>query len=277
MRKFRVSVWILFGILLGVAVGAATSFLLPTQYEATVELQVVPGRFPELFAGSAPALPIQQRLKDLKTRLLARSQLVSVIQANNLYPQERGRLPLEDVFRIMRNDVRLWTQSECASTTVYLSFRYKDGALAKKVAGDLAERLLYHYRSSQLEYQRLMVDALRHMLDTASRQWLALKQSKVAAAEHPELRALDIGVAQRRYESARQKLNEAEDQNDLSNRQLGEGLYWADSPSQPEKPVSPRRQTFIASGALGGLLVSLVVVFVKKPGSRKPPDPETNS
>ena len=55
MRKFSLSVWILLGTLLGIAVGTATSFLLPTQYESKAELQVVPCKVPERF-GACQAL-----------------------------------------------------------------------------------------------------------------------------------------------------------------------------------------------------------------------------
>ncbi len=278
MRKFSFSVWILLGTLLGIAVGTATSFLLPTRYESTAELQVVPCKVPERFVGPVLAPPIQQRLKDLTRRLLSRAQLTGVIQTCNLYPQERGRLPMEDVLRIMREDVRVWTQSENSHTTVHLSFRYKDRVLAQRAAADLTERLVAQDYISQTTYQEMTVEFLRFMLDKASREWLALKQGKGAAADRSELRALDLESARRHYESVRQKLSEAEDLVALFQRQMGEILELTDPPSLPEKPVSPRRETFIAGGALGGLLASLVVVFVvKKPGSRKPPGPEANS
>lgn len=277
MRKFSFLVWILLGTLLGIAVGTATSFLLPTRYEATAELQVVPFRLPERFFGPALAPPIQQRLKDHIRRLLSRVQLTSVIQTYNLYPQERGRLPMQDVLRIMREDVRVWTQSENSHTTVHLSFRYKDRVLAQRAAADLVERLMTQEYISQAAYQKMTVEFLRLMLDTASREWLALKQGKGAAADRSELRALDLESARRHYESVRQKMSEAEVLDEMRKRQLGEILELTDPPPLPVKPVSPRRGTFLAGGALGGLLASLVVVFVKKPGSRKPPIPETNS
>jgi LPS O-antigen subunit length determinant protein (WzzB/FepE family) len=271
MRKFSFSVWILLGTLLGIAVGTATSFLLPTRYEATVELQVVPCKVPERFFGAALAPPIQQRLQELKRRLLSRGQLTSIIQVCNLYPQERAKLPMEDVLEIMREDVRVWTQSENSHTTVYLSFRYKDRFLAKRVAEDLTARLMDGYLRNQIAYQYMTVEFLRSMLDTASRQWLALKQGKGADNDRSELRALDLEAARRHYESVRQKLSEAEVLVALFQRQMGEMLELTDPASLPERPVSPRREIFIAGGALGGLLASLVVVFVKKPGSRKPP------
>jgi hypothetical protein len=277
MRKFSFSIWILLGILLGIAVGAATSFLLPTRYESTAELQVVPCKVPERFAGPALAPPIQQRLKDLTMRLLSRTQLAGVIQTCDLYPQERSRLPMEDVFRIMREDVRVWTQSENSHATVHLSFRYKDRFLAQRAAADLTERLMTQEIISQQQYQSMTVEFLRHMLDTASREWLALKQGKGAAAGRSELRALDLESARRHYESMRQKLSEVEVLEAMRVRGMGEILELTDPPPLPVNPVSPRRGTFLAGGALGGLVVSLVVVFVKKPGSQKPPSPEANS
>ena len=208
MRKFSLSVWILLGTLLGIAVGTATSFLLPTQYESKAELQVVPCKVPERFVGPALAPPIQQRLKDLTRRLLSRAHLTSVIQTCNLYPQERGRLPVEDVLRIMREDVRVWTQSDNSHTTVHLSFRYKDRVLAQRAAAELTARLAAQDHISQTTYQKMTVEFLRLMLDKASREWLALKQGKGAATGRSELRALDLESARRHYESVRQKLSD---------------------------------------------------------------------
>jgi uncharacterized protein involved in exopolysaccharide biosynthesis len=84
-------------------------------------------------------------------------------------------------------------------------------------------------------------------------------------------------LAQRHYESLRQKLSDAELLDAMFARRQGEMLELSTSASLPEKPLSPRRGIFAAGGAVGGLLGSLVVVFVKKPGRRKPPSPEANS
>lgn len=277
MRKLNFSIWILLGILLGIAVGAGISFLLPTQYLSTAELQVTPCKIPERFVGPASAPPIQQSLDDLMRQLLSRAQLASVIQANNLYGVERGRLPIEDVLAIMRKDIRVWTQTEDSRTTVYLSFQYKDKVQTQMAAADLAGRLLGHYHQSRIARQTMILEFLGSMLDKASREWLALKQGKGAAADRSELRALDIESARRHYESVRQKLIEAQVLDEMQNRQLGEMLELTAPPSLPAKPVSPRRETFMAGGALVGLLASLVFLFIKKPGGRKPPSFEAIS
>ncbi len=277
MRKFGFPVWILLGALIGVAVGTATSFLLPTRYESTAKLQVVPAQVPERFVGAVSAPPIQQALQVLIMPLLSRGLLTSLIQTYNLYPRERDRLPMEDVILIMREDVRVWTQSENSHTTVHLSFRYEDRILAQRVAADFTERLVDGYSRSQEARQKLTVQFLRDMLDKAFCEWQALKQGKGAAADRSELRALDLESARRHYVSLRQKLSEAEVLDALLKRRMGENLELTDPASLPEKRVSPRRGTIIGGGALAGLLAALVVVFVKKPGSRKPPSPEANS
>jgi uncharacterized protein involved in exopolysaccharide biosynthesis len=277
MRKFGFPVWIFLGTLIGVAVGTAASFLVPARYESTAELQVVPCQIPERFVGAVSVLPIRQALKAMMQQLLSRGMLTNIIQTYNLYPQERKRLPPEDVIEIMRKDVRVWTHPEDSPTTIRLSFRYQDRILAQRVTADFAMRLVDEYIVMQSSSQKLTVQFLSDMLDKASREWLALKQGQGSAAGRSELRALDLPLAQRHYESLRQKLSDAELLDAMFNRRLGEMLELTDAASLPEKPMSPRRGIFAAGGALGGLLASLVVVFVKKPGRRKPPSSEANS
>lgn len=276
MRKLSLWVWVLLGSLAGVAVGTATSFLVPARYESTAEMQVFPCQIPERYVGAVSTPPIRLALKAMIQRLLSRGWLTTFIQTYALYPQERKRLPLEGVIEIMRKDVRIWTHPEDSPTTIRLSFRYPDRILAQRVTYDFTEHLIDEYVVMQSLNQKLTVEFLRDMVDRASREWLALKQGQ-GAAGRSELRALDLQLAQRHYESLRQKLSDAELLFAMFNRRQGEMLQLATPPSLADPPLLPRRGTFITGGALAGLLAALAVVFVMKPRSRNQPGPEANS
>ncbi len=263
MRKSTFLSWILLGTFAGITVGTVTSFLLPTRYESTAVLRVVPCQIPERFVGTAKVPPIQRRLKLPVMVLLSDSSLANVILSYDLYPRERKKLPMEDVVLMVREDLRVWTQSEDSLSVIHLSFRYPDRVLTQKVVQGLTERLVEHYYKIQAAQQVMAVQFLRDMVDTAGSDWLLLKQGK-GGGERSELRALDLESARKHYESMRQKLSEAEVLFALNNQKLGENLELTERASLPRKPVSPRRGAFLAGGAVLGLVAGLIVVLPKK-------------
>jgi uncharacterized protein involved in exopolysaccharide biosynthesis len=73
--------------------------------------------------------------------VLSRTSLAQIIMTHGLYPEERSRLPLEDIVASMRNRyIRITSLKEGDAFAV--SFQYRDRVAAQSVTRDLANRLL---------------------------------------------------------------------------------------------------------------------------------------
>ena len=137
-------------VLLAVA-GIATAYLLPRVYRSSatllVESQDLPG---EAATGDDP---IDRRMAKIRQQILARPDLVDLIQTNNLYDAANRTKPLSTLVDQMRDDTKIAAvdadiqragpgRNAAGSIAFSLSFDYPRPAQAQLVAQTFVDRLL---------------------------------------------------------------------------------------------------------------------------------------
>jgi hypothetical protein len=79
----------------------------------------------------------------MQRAVLSRSSLSSIIQQQNLYPEERAQLPMEDVILLMRNrDLRIHPTSAAGGSAFSVEFAYRNPAAAQATVGAVVSSLI---------------------------------------------------------------------------------------------------------------------------------------
>jgi succinoglycan biosynthesis transport protein ExoP len=120
------------GAILGVLLAAAVSFALPARYLSTAALR-----------STTPSGAALAQIRAAGQELLSPATLTEFINNPkfNLYPDERRRLPMEDVNDAMRADLKVKTDL-ADPRIVRLSFQYPDPHKARAVVSALTSRFV---------------------------------------------------------------------------------------------------------------------------------------
>ncbi len=78
---------------------------LPNVYQSDMLIAIVPQRVPDSFVRSTVTLRTEERLDAITVQVTSRTILEQLIEEFDLYPDERARLPMEDVVGIMRDGI----------------------------------------------------------------------------------------------------------------------------------------------------------------------------
>jgi polysaccharide chain length determinant protein (PEP-CTERM system associated) len=89
----------------GLYAALIVSSRLPNTYRSEMLLQVVPQRIPDSYVRSTITTRTEDRISSLIEQIKSRTELERLITQMNLYPLERGRMPMQDVVDIMRNSI----------------------------------------------------------------------------------------------------------------------------------------------------------------------------
>ncbi len=143
--------WILGPAFLGLVAGVVTAFLWPDSYMATGLIRVVPPQVPTRLVQTNVTEEMTSRVNTIYQNIVARSNLVNLIQTYSLYPEDRKRLPTDDVVEQMRKDIGLGEMQYLSRgagalrqnvNAFRISFSYSDRRLAQKVCQDLISRFI---------------------------------------------------------------------------------------------------------------------------------------
>jgi polysaccharide chain length determinant protein (PEP-CTERM system associated) len=103
-------------------------------------MQIVPQRVPDSYVRSTVTLRTQERIQSLSQQILSRTQLEQLIQEFNLYPEERARLPLQDVVERVQASIAVEIETSVRGTRAsdtpdafHVRFTYRDPATAARV------------------------------------------------------------------------------------------------------------------------------------------------
>lgn len=150
--------WILGPMFLGLVAGVVTAFLWPDSYVAQGMIRVVPPQIPTRMVQTNVAEDMQARITSIYQNVLQRNSLVNLIQSYNLYPDDRKRLPMEDVLDIMRKDISLG-QIEYMSrgggsmrqnvNAFAVRYTYSDRRLAQKVCNAVITQFINESTTSR--------------------------------------------------------------------------------------------------------------------------------
>jgi succinoglycan biosynthesis transport protein ExoP len=139
--------WLVLGTF--VLVSAATaivSFRLPNVYMSSTLILVDPQKVPEAYVKSTVTGDLRNRLGTLQQQILSATNLQKIIDASNLYPEERKTMAREDVIALMQQDVSVRIVSNVGGNQDLQAFRIgysgTDPRQVAKVANDLASQFI---------------------------------------------------------------------------------------------------------------------------------------
>jgi polysaccharide chain length determinant protein (PEP-CTERM system associated) len=147
MRRHRS--WIIGPMFAGLVISVVVAFLWPDTYQSVAVMRINPQTVSAQLVPSTVSIQMAQRLEQLRTQLLSRSSLTTIItdQKFQLYKKLRDHAPLEDAIDQMQKDVRMDPLDRDASgdrryaTAFRVQFSYSDRRVAQAVVGELVSRL----------------------------------------------------------------------------------------------------------------------------------------
>jgi polysaccharide chain length determinant protein (PEP-CTERM system associated) len=151
---------------------------------------------PAISADAEARLPtVETRLQTINQQVLGRARLQEVIARLNLYPKQRGRVPIEDLVEGMRRDVRLELKNieqepgRKSTIAFAVSFRARDPQTAALVANALASFFVdenWKIRGQQATetaaFLKAQVDDMKKRLDEKEKSGAGLVRSGAGAA-----------------------------------------------------------------------------------------------
>ena len=121
----------------------------PDLYQSETIVQVLGQRVPDAFVKTTVTSTVEERLKQITEVIKSRTQLEELITEFNLYPEERQRLPIDDVIPLMRADVVVDIAGAVNGrrpvgpvTAFRVAYTYRDKALAMKTVERLTRLLI---------------------------------------------------------------------------------------------------------------------------------------
>jgi succinoglycan biosynthesis transport protein ExoP len=149
--------WVIGPTFAGLVISVVVAFFLPDVFVCSAAMQIRPGAVSNDLMPSAMSGKMAQRLQELSLEILARDNLITLIQNPklNLYPKERQRYSVEDVaedtFRKHVHIVQYETANGAAgSQAFHISFEYPD----RYVARLLVVELISEFTNKNLVFQQ---------------------------------------------------------------------------------------------------------------------------
>lgn len=133
------------------AAGTITAFSLPTTYRSAATLLVQAQDLPTSLVDAPAVGAVDQRIARIREQVLSRGDLISIIEANDLYSDDRRSKPMSKIIDTMRHDTTvsalagdIGQQSGSQSNTIAIamSFDYPDPAKAQTVLQSFVSKFL---------------------------------------------------------------------------------------------------------------------------------------
>jgi polysaccharide chain length determinant protein (PEP-CTERM system associated) len=146
LRRYRS--WIMGPVFAGLVISVVVAFFWPDTYVSYANMRISPQTVAAQLVPSTVSVQMAQRLDGLRTQLLSRSNLTTIIMDEKfkLYSKLLKRAPLEDAIDQMQKDVRMESLGDTSgdrryATAFRIQFSYSDSHLAQKVVNEMVSEL----------------------------------------------------------------------------------------------------------------------------------------
>lgn len=167
--------------LAGAVVAGVVAVRTPNQYISTAVVKA---------PGVTDEREVARTLQLAQAEVLSRTSLATIVMQRNLYPEDRKRIPLEDVIQSMRNrdiQIRPLHGTDGAPWSFYISFVYPDRTTAREVTHDLTDRIVESAKSGRRA-------VTLEVLDEASLPWRPSEPNRLAIVGVGTAVGLTIGL-----------------------------------------------------------------------------------
>ncbi len=142
--------WLIAPIMLGLAIAIAAILLQKPSYKSTAKLLIDSQQIPTTIVASPLASIANERIAKIREQVLGHDSLVELVRDNNLFPEARENLPMEDVLEMTREAISVDLlsanegQNNAGGATIAftLSFTYSDPETAQAVTRQLTNIFL---------------------------------------------------------------------------------------------------------------------------------------
>lgn len=177
----RHKAWILGPAFLGLVVAVVVAMAWPDTYVASANMRVIPPRVPERLVPTNMNMDMSQRITSMAQKVLSRQVVNSIIINNNLFPDKRKSVPMEDLVEEMQQKrIKITplgggpqTAGRFASA-FQISFSYTDRYVARKVVEDLVGRFMTENTQDRLSQASQTTEFLSSQLDGARKELEAI-------------------------------------------------------------------------------------------------------
>ena len=221
---------IIFGMIPFLLAGLLYCLFSAKIYSTSTTIVVVPQRVPEAYVRSTITGDIGERIRGIWQEVTSRTSLERIIEQHNLYPEARGRLPMETVVGAMRKKIQIDSPATARTNAYILSYEGADPILITKVVNALANIFIEANLKLRETQARGTAEFLSEELEKVYRELKhreeELKQYKIGhMGELPEQRGSNLAMLQRlqdEIETLQENIRSAEDRKLLLQRQIAE-------------------------------------------------------
>jgi polysaccharide biosynthesis transport protein len=174
---------------------------LPNEYEATTTILVDPQQVPEKYVSPAVTSDPSERLNTLTQEVLSRTRLQEIINKFNLYSDNVGRVPEEEVILQMQDHIQIQVRQGSGPqlSTFTISFQGRKPDVVAAVANELAASFIrwnITSREQQVEGTQAFVSeelqAAKQNLEEQENRLRVFKMSHLG--ETPDQTATNLGA-----------------------------------------------------------------------------------
>jgi len=172
--------WLALLVFIGAFAGAASlAMSLPNLYRATATVLVERQQVSEAFVRPSVTAELETRIQTIHKEVMSRARLADIITRLGLYPEMRGRVPVDAIVDRMRRDIDFslsgvdQTTGRTAMIAFTLSYSSLDASTVAVVTNALAESYIEENSKSRerqavrtTEFLRSQLDEIKRTLDT---------------------------------------------------------------------------------------------------------------
>lgn len=212
--------WIAGPTFFGLVISICVAFVLPNEYQSRATMQIQPAHISENMVQSTLANSLNERIQQMETTILSRTELSSIINDPRLllYKEEQKTRPLEDVIEEMRRNIHIDFVALPGALGKHASafdirFNYKDRFKAQQTVTALISKFEEQNQNTQKTDQQTMKDLVGDLLQKAKAD-LAEASDKLTAFKEGNAGKLpeDVGSNIAREASFTAKIQGVNDQ-----------------------------------------------------------------
>jgi uncharacterized protein involved in exopolysaccharide biosynthesis len=183
---YRKRLWVIVPVLLGLMIAATAILLQKEQYRSTATLLIDSQQIPTTVVASPLAHIANERIAKIRQQILSRERLSALVEDNDLFPDERPNMPIDDVLDLVREAIQVdlvganeGQPGGGGSTIAFtLSFTYFDPVKAQAVTRQLTDTFLVEDKRFRTEQVTGTAAFLGRRADELRRQLANLEDKR---------------------------------------------------------------------------------------------------
>lgn len=179
--------WLILPVLLALAVAVVAVLMQQPQYRSIATLLIDSQQIPTTVVETPLASVANERIGKIRQQVLSREQLTQLVKENDLFPDIRKNVPIDDVLNLVREAIKIdlvgalegQAGGNAGSTIAFtLSFTYSDPAKAQAVTRQLTNIFLVEDKRFRTEKATGTASFLGRRADELRRQLARLEDER---------------------------------------------------------------------------------------------------